>query len=115
MTEEPDGTLRFETSESWKDTLASYRRDYRGVKAPALAIYAPDFVPMNAPDATTLAALRRWAQEEWVPWQRASQKNFEQGMSRGQVHTLAGGDHMTFLFTQEAEIVRLMRRFLLEQ
>mgnify|MGYP001572109909 CR=1 FL=1 len=35
-------------------------------------------------------------------------------MSNAQVHMLARGDHMTFLFTQEGDIVRLMRRFLLE-
>jgi hypothetical protein len=48
-----------------------------------------------------------------VPWQRASRLRFEQEVPSPRVETLSHGDHMTFLFTEERDVVRLLREFLI--
>jgi pimeloyl-ACP methyl ester carboxylesterase len=114
---QPDGSLQFhpgpEDVAIWMRDLAGFRRDYRAVRAPALAIYVPDFLPSAGLDATAAEALRSWVQREWVPWQRASRLRFEQEVPSPRVETLSHGDHMTFLFTEERDVVRLLREFLI--
>jgi pimeloyl-ACP methyl ester carboxylesterase len=94
---------------------APYRRDYRAVKAQTLAIYVPYFLPINVGDAAEQEATRRWTDEWWHSWQKVQRAKFEIEMRNGQVRTLDGGNHMTFLFTHEREVVSLMRSFLLRE
>ncbi len=112
----PDGSIQFGLDRDdvaiWLRDLASYRRDYRAVRAPALAIYVPDFVPAAGLDSATAATLQQWVEREWLPWQRASRSRFEQEMAAPRIEMLATGDHMSFLFTEEADVVRLLREFL---
>jgi pimeloyl-ACP methyl ester carboxylesterase len=116
VTERPDGSLAFvvtpEDVATWIRDLSTYRRDYRAVRAPALAIYVPDFMPSGGLDAAAAAALRQWNEREWLPWQRASRQRVEQESANAHIEMLPRGDHMTFLFTEERDIVRLMREFL---
>jgi pimeloyl-ACP methyl ester carboxylesterase len=118
LVEDPNGRLRFVNPGSdgnAKRTAdqAPYRRDYRAVKAQALAIYVPYFLPINVGDAAEQDAARRWTNDWWQPWQRVQRAKFESEMRNAQVRMLEGGNHMIFLFTHEHEVVSLMRDFLL--
>lgn len=93
------------------EAVRNHRRDYTAVKAPALSIYVPEWLPRRA-DSSQQSAYNAWMKEYLLPWQDISRARFLREIRNSRAITLRGGDHMSFLFTEEQEIVRILRDFL---
>lgn len=104
----PGGTVLAPLTEA----IASYRRDYRSVQAPALAIFVPEFAPVEVPDTAVRRQRAEWTATHWQSWQQLSRKKFESEMRNKQVIVLPTGNHITFPFTHHDTIASAMRAFL---
>lgn len=115
----PDGTIKPSLSPKigqaiFKGTKES-RPDYTKVKAPALAFYAINglqpWIPSNE-------EARRKAQEfldnTQLPYQRKNIEKFKEEMQKGRVIELRDSHHYLFITNQD-EVVREMRNFLLKK
>lgn len=114
--ETPDGRLRFLPAGSvlapLTEAIASYRRDYRSVQAPALAIFVPEFAPVDVSDPEVRRQRAEWTAAHWQSWQQLSLKRFESEMRSRQVILLPTGNHLTFPFVHHDTIASAMRAFL---
>lgn len=92
-------------------SVTGYRRDYRRVKAPALAIYSEHFLPPGHPDSLR-TAVAAW-NDEFRAFQRRSIERLRRESSGPvEVHLLAGVQHMAFPWMGQDTLVALMRGFL---
>ena len=97
----PDHTVGWRTPDSVFAALLSATSqippDYRGVRAPALAIYATEEesyrLPGNAAPALR-ASLQAFEQGPLASWRRLSRSEFGSGMRRGEVVDMNAGHHM---------------------
>jgi pimeloyl-ACP methyl ester carboxylesterase len=117
--ERPDGTLQFLASDSVLNpvfaALASYRRDYSAVTAPALAVFAPQYVPFEAADSVLGPPRAEWTAQHWRPWQDATRRRWEAEVRNGSTLMLPRGAHMAFVFTERDTLISAIRAFLTTQ
>jgi hypothetical protein len=76
-------------------------------------VLIPHLRPLHVGDAAEQEAVRRWTEEAWIPFMETQRAKFESEMRNGHAVMLDGGNHMSFPFTHEREVVQLMRDFLL--
>ncbi len=112
---QPDGSLQV-TPDSANATraftaIAVEKRDYRKVKAPALAIYSEIFLSQAGPDSATTAAIVAWEAKHAVPFRTASQARIRKELKGVTIATVPGS-HATFVFVSRDTVVSLMREFL---
>jgi pimeloyl-ACP methyl ester carboxylesterase len=96
---------------------SAFRPDYRGIRAPALAIYAvqrqhPAF--REAPTAEILRRMNAWWIAKGIPHIRANIEQFRHEAPRGQVMEMPYANHFLFLGSTQDEVVRRTRSFLLQ-
>ena len=92
--------------------LATEHRDYRKVKAPALAIYAEMFLPLPGKDSAATAAIMGWETKQVVPFRKASQARIRNEL-RGAEIVSVPGSHASFIFVSRDRVAALMTKFLL--
>jgi pimeloyl-ACP methyl ester carboxylesterase len=89
--------------------------DFTGVATPTLAIFAvPDpklYLPPTE-DLSYVAEMERFWTTEFAPFQQEEIRRFEQEAPNGRVAVVQKSHHYVFLHS-EAEVVQLMREFLL--
>lgn len=112
----PDGTVRMVMTDSVTQqlfgTLFSDRRDYRRVRAPALAVYAETFFDVRGGDSAQAARNLEWERQHFGPFRDASIARIHREL--GSVEVLAlPGTHGDFVFTSRDALAAAMRRFLL--
>lgn len=114
---QPDGSVRYRQSDSVNalmfESLVGYRKDYRRVAAPALALYAPDFLPPPVDDPARAAAVAGWEKDLFAPYREASIARFREEVSLGRDTLLAGTSHASIGVVDVAGVAGLVRRFLL--
>ncbi len=113
---QPDGTVRprmtGDVAQNVFHTLLTGRRDYRKVRAPALAIYAATFVDVHNGDPAQLAKNRAWEEKYMVPFRAKSRERVRHELAKVEIVNVAG-THMDFVFISREQVVSAMRRFLL--
>jgi pimeloyl-ACP methyl ester carboxylesterase len=111
---QPDGTVKPTMSDTAQQalytTLLTDRRDYRKVKAPALAIYAETFFDTQHGDSTQRAKNLAWEQTYFAPFRDASIARIRREMPQIEIVKVPG-THADFLFTARDRIVGAMNEF----
>jgi hypothetical protein len=74
-------------------TLGAWRRSYTQVQAPALAIYASTFFPLDHSDAALAQKLRTFEQDVMVPFRQASMECIRRELPSPTMLELAGRTH----------------------
>lgn len=114
----PDGTLHpvpdSANAARAVAALLSERRDYRKVKARALAIYSEIFLSQPGKDSAATAAIQTWEAKHAVPFRAASQVRLRRELSGVEIVTVPGS-HATFMFVSRDSVAAMMTRFLLER
>lgn len=115
---QPDGDGRLHpvpTEKVFAANLAAietWPRDYRKVRAPALALYAPIFFPEHG-DTARLEKVRAFERETMAPFRRASIERIRREMQGGvKVKELAGRTHMSIGVEKPDELAKIVRDFL---
>ena len=91
--------------------LASEKRDYRKVKAPALAIYSEVFFSPLVKDSATAERIKAWETKHMVPFRKASQARIKRELKNVEIVTVPGS-HASFVFVSRDSIAAAMRKFL---
>jgi pimeloyl-ACP methyl ester carboxylesterase len=91
--------------------LLSERRDYRRVRAPALAIYSEVFLSQPGKDSAATAAIQAWEAKHLVPFRHASQERLRREL-KGPVEIITvPGSHATFMLVSRDTIAKAIRAF----
>lgn len=113
-----DGTVQVfpiaSVSEKLFASLASTRRDYTAVRAPALAIYSSTFFETDVSDPEQARAVRAWEVEMMAPFRRASIERIRQKLPGVIVHEIPNTTHSSVGFLNQESLVATIRDFLLE-
>ncbi|MFN8670237.1 MAG: alpha/beta hydrolase [Gemmatimonadaceae bacterium] len=112
---QPDGTLHpvpdsANTARAF-GALLSEHRDYRKVKAAALAIYAEIFLSQPGKDSAATAAITAWEAKHAAPFRTASQARIRRELKGAELVTVPGS-HMTFMMVSRDSVAAKMTRFL---
>jgi pimeloyl-ACP methyl ester carboxylesterase len=86
-------------------------REYTRVTCPVLAIYATSVYDLHVANLERRAALRAYENAYWQPFQRKAIARVRREIAHVQIAQVPGA-HVSFTLTERAQIVRLMRRFL---
>jgi hypothetical protein len=91
---------------------ANSSRNYRRVRAPALALYASEFLPMDAAEPASLEVSRRWESDVMAEFRRASIARLRLEMPHVLVRPFPKTAHMSILVLQQQAIASAVREFL---
>jgi pimeloyl-ACP methyl ester carboxylesterase len=94
-------------------TLGEWRRDYTKVRAPALAIYATSFFPVDRTDAELVKKLRDFEGRVVDPFRQASIARIRRELPNVQVVELDGRSHMSIGVIELEALAAAIKRFLL--
>jgi pimeloyl-ACP methyl ester carboxylesterase len=92
--------------------LGTWRRNYTQVQAPALALYASTFFPLDHSDAALAQKLRTFEQEVMVPFRQASMERIRRELPSPIVLQLSGRTHMSIGVERPNELGATVRDFL---
>jgi len=110
-----DGTVRPVMTDSVYQAmfvvLVTNRRDYRKVKAPALAIYTETFLDVAKADSAQRAKNLAWEKKYFAPFREASIARVRREIPGIEIVRVPG-THPDFVFTSRDKVVEAMRRFL---
>jgi hypothetical protein len=87
-------------------------RRYREVRAPALALYAPSFLPMDASDPKAMQVSREWEARVMAEFRRASIERVRQELPNVQIREFPNTAHVSILVLEQEAIATAMREFL---
>jgi len=113
---DPDGSVHPVPSGSVLDALlasnANSSRDYRRVRAPALALYAASFLPMDTADRDAKRVSQAWEDHVMVAFRRASIERLRRELSHLVVRELPNTAHMSILVLAQDPVAAAIREFL---
>ena len=114
----PDGTVQVipsaAVSEKLWASLASYRRDYTAVRAPALALYSTNFFETNMPDPEAAQAITSWERQMMDPFRLASIMRIREELSGVIVREIPNITHVSIVHVNQESLAETIRNFLLE-
>ena len=112
---QPDGSVRSAMTDSAQAglfaSLTSQARDYRKVKAPALAIYAATFFDTQHPDSAQAVKNLAWEAKFLIPFRKASVARIKRELPGVEVVDVPG-THSDFMFVSRDAVVAAIQRFL---
>jgi pimeloyl-ACP methyl ester carboxylesterase len=115
VTIQPDGSVRSTMTDSAGAalfaSLTTQHRDYRKVKAPALAIYSATFFDTSHPDSAQAIKNTAWESQFLIPFRKASIARITTELPGVEIVGVPG-THADFLFVSKDEVVTAIRRFL---
>jgi pimeloyl-ACP methyl ester carboxylesterase len=94
-------------------TLGEWRRDYRIVRAPALAIYATSFFPVNIADASLARKLCQFEDDVATPFRRASIERVRRELANIRIVELDGRSHLSIGVLEPEALAASIKSFLL--
>ncbi|WP_134498113.1 alpha/beta fold hydrolase [Microvirga pakistanensis] len=92
--------------------LGAWQRNYTRVQAPALALYASTFFPLDHSDAALAQKLRTFEQDVMVPFRQASMERFRRELPSPTALKFAGRTHMSIGVDRLDELGAAVRDFL---
>jgi pimeloyl-ACP methyl ester carboxylesterase len=93
-------------------TLRTWRRDYKGIEAPVLALYATVFFPTDRADLDLRRKLRLFERETMSPFRNASMDRLRRELPRATVQRLPDTTHMSIGVRQPKALATTIREFL---
>jgi pimeloyl-ACP methyl ester carboxylesterase len=99
------------TTEALLGTNLGERRDYRGVRAPALSIYSETFLDLTHAKPAQLEKNRAWELELFAPFREASIARMRAEVPNVEILRVPG-THGDFVFVSRDRVIEAMRRFL---
>lgn len=113
---QPDGSLRYRISDSLNGeffaSLGGFRRDYTRVRAPALGLYSPLFMPPDPRDSVMARRVLDWDRRFFTPYRDASKRRFESEIRNATVLEIPGTSHGSIGVKGTDSLVAVVRRFL---
>jgi pimeloyl-ACP methyl ester carboxylesterase len=94
-------------------SLSAPPRDYAGVKAPALALYATVFFPADPNDPARDRRVREWERGVMTPFRHASMERIRRELRGVTVRQLAGNTYMSIGVRSPDSLADTIREFLL--
>jgi pimeloyl-ACP methyl ester carboxylesterase len=111
-----DGTVHPVPSGSVLDALAASNanssRNYRDVKAPALALYAESFLPMDPSSPSSLQLSEGWESSVMASFRRTSIERASRELSNVVIQTFPKTAHMSILVLQQEPVTAAVKEFL---
>jgi pimeloyl-ACP methyl ester carboxylesterase len=92
--------------------LGAWRCNYTQVQAPALAIYASTFFPLDHRDAALARQLRTFEQNVMVPFRQVSMERVRRELPSPTILKFAGRTHMSIGVERPEELGAIIRDFL---
>jgi pimeloyl-ACP methyl ester carboxylesterase len=115
VADRPDGSVEEVLNDSLSaqitQAVQSERRDYRAVHAPALAIFASDFLPAVGYPDTIQAKVRAWNDSYYRPFKAAQMARVRTEL-RGVLVEEVPGTHMDFIWRSHELVVNAIATFL---
>lgn len=112
---QPDGTVQpvpdSANSARAFAALATERREYTKVKAPALAIYSEIFLSQPGPDSAATETIAAWEAKHLVPFRKASIARIRKELKGVEIVTVPGS-HATFVLVSRDSVAAMMKKFL---
>lgn len=112
----PDGSLRYRQTDSVNalmfESLVGYRKDYRKIAVPALALYAPDFLPTNWADTTMKRQVAEWEQAQFSPYREKSIRRFRAEVRQAVDTLLPNTSHASIGVVDVDGLAKLIEQFL---
>lgn len=112
---QPDGSVRPVASDSIAGALfaalLSSPRDYRGIRAPVLAIFASSMFDVVHADSAQLLKNQAYEARHFVPFRAASVARVRRELPQA-VIVRVPGSHMDFVVTARDSVAGVIRRFL---
>jgi pimeloyl-ACP methyl ester carboxylesterase len=93
-------------------SLAQPPRNYSKVLAPALALYAPVFFPVEQENASRAKQINDWEQRVMVPFRRASKNRVQRELKAVTVKEIPGTCHMSIGVYKTDLLAETIRQFL---
>jgi pimeloyl-ACP methyl ester carboxylesterase len=114
----PDGSLKERMPPQVREALysalfANAPRNYRRMRCPVLAIYAEHYYDVFGPGADRRTALLEYERAYWDAFQKKSMARLQSDLPAAQLAQVRGA-HGNFLLISRDDVVRRMRRFLLD-
>jgi pimeloyl-ACP methyl ester carboxylesterase len=106
----PEGVMHALMDSLWTDPPRHYRR----VHAPALAFFAESMDDLHVADPKRVEAAREWESRYMAPFRRKSIVRVRRELTGVKI-ALVPGAHDSFFLTSRAQVVRVMREFLLRR
>lgn len=112
----PDGSVENVPSDSIFQMILSeamqYHRSYKKINAPALVIYAPTFLHSPTNDPEMLDTYDQIDASIVIPWRNRSREQVKRQLKNATILEMPTGSHISFLFLNEALLVKSIREFL---
>ena len=93
-------------------TLGAWPRDYTKVQAPALAIYATTFFPLDTKDPALAQKLHDFNETTMVPFRQASMDRIRRELRGVKVEQIADRTHMSVGIASPEALADTIRTFL---
>ena len=113
---QPDGSTRYRQTDSVNalmfESLVAYRKDFRKVKAPALALWAPLFLPESPTDTAAARKVGTWERDYFAAYREKSIRRFRADVAMGSDTLLPHTSHASIGAVDVDGLARLIRTFL---
>lgn len=113
---QPDGSTRYRQTDSVNalmfESLVAYQKDFRKVKAPALALWAPLFLPESKADTAAARKVAQWEKDYFAPYRDRSIRRFKAEVIQAADTVLPNTSHASIGAVDVDGLARIIREFL---
>ncbi len=113
---QPDGSTRYRQTDSVNalmfESLVAYRKDFRKVKAPALALWAPLFLPEPKADTAAARKVAQWEKDYFAPYRDKSIRRFKAEVAQATDSVLPNTSHASIGAVDVDGLAGIIRDFL---
>lgn len=115
---QPDGSTRYRQTDSVNalmfESLTAYRKDFHKVKAPALALWAPLFLPESKSDTAAARLVAQWEKDYFAAYREKSIRRFKAEVAQSSDSLLPNTSHASIGTVDPDGLARVIRDFLLK-
>jgi pimeloyl-ACP methyl ester carboxylesterase len=113
---QPDGSTRYRQTDSVNalmfESLVAYRKDFRKVKAPALALWAPHFLPEPKADTAASRKVADWERDYFAAYRAKSIRRFKAEVAQAADSVLPNTSHASIGAVDVPGLAGIIRQFL---
>lgn len=113
---QPDGSTRYRQTDSVNalmfESLVAYQKDFRKVTVPALALWAPLFLPESKADTAAARKVAQWEKDYFAPFREKSIRRFNAEVVQAADTVLPNTSHASIGAVDVDGLVRIIRAFL---
>jgi pimeloyl-ACP methyl ester carboxylesterase len=95
------------------ESAMNYHRDYKLIKAPALAIYTNQFFVPPVKDSEIVSAYEKMEKNIIIPWRLDNMKKIKAELKNVTIKVMPAGSHVSLIFLSKDSLVEAINSFLL--